>query len=157
MVITAAETTAFFSEPGQMALPAATRIAIAQEGLEDLADLVEFDEQSLIQITDNLCRPGGRVPDPNPNASAGMTIPTPAFVFGAKSQLCLKAACDISRYYETIRHDLRSGNMRWNPVIKTFTEHWNSLTARKDSTNPEVTKISKNLHIMKWTEAPGTV
>ena len=40
MVITAAQTTAFFSEPGQMALPAATQIAIAQEGLEDLADLV---------------------------------------------------------------------------------------------------------------------
>ena len=47
MVITAAQTTAFFSEPGQMALPAATRIAISQEGLEDLADLVDFDERSL--------------------------------------------------------------------------------------------------------------
>ena len=149
MVITAAQTTAFFSEPGQMALPAATRIAIAQEGLEDLADLVEFDERSLKQITDNLRRPGGRVPDPNPNATAGATIPTPAFVFGAKSQLRLKAACDISRYYETTGRDLSSGNMRWNPVIKTFTEHWKSLTARKDATNPEVPKISKNLHIMK--------
>ena len=153
MVITAAQTTAFFSEPGQMALPAATRIAISQEGLKDLADLVEFDERSLRQITDNLRRPGGRVPDPNPNASAGATIPTPAFVFSAKSQLRLKAACDISRYYETTGRDLSSGNMRWNPVIKTFTEHWKSLTARKDATNPEVPKISKNLHIMKWTEA----
>ena len=75
MVITAAQTTAFFSEPGQMALPAATRIAIAQEGLEDLADLVEFDGRSLKQITDNLRRPGGRVPDPDPNAAAGATIP----------------------------------------------------------------------------------
>ena len=111
MVITAAQTTAFFSELGQMALPAATRIPIAQEGLEDLADLVEFDERSLKQITDNLRRPGGRVPDPNPNATAGATIPTPAFVFGAKSQLRLKAACDISRYYETTGRDLSSGNM----------------------------------------------
>ena len=47
MVITSAQTTTFFSEPGQMALPAATRIAIYQEGLEDLADLVEFDERGL--------------------------------------------------------------------------------------------------------------
>ena len=121
MVITSAQTTAFLSKPGQMALPAATRIVIAQEGLEDLADLIEFDERSLRQITDNLRRPGGRVPDPDPNASAGATIPTPAFVFGTKSQLCLKAACDISRYYETTGRDLNSGNMRWNPVIKTFT------------------------------------
>ena len=43
--------------------------------------------------------------------------------------------------------------MRWNPVIKTFTKHWKSLTAQKDATNPEVPKISKNLLIMKWTEA----
>ena len=43
--------------------------------------------------------------------------------------------------------------MRYNPVIKTFTEHWKSLTAQKDATNPEVPKISKTLHIMKWTEA----
>ena len=43
--------------------------------------------------------------------------------------------------------------MCWNPVIKTFTEHWKSLTARKDATDPEVQKISKTLHIMKWTEA----
>ena len=136
MLITAAQMTAFFSKPGQMALPAATRIAIAQEGLKDLADLVEFDDQSLKQITDNLRRPGGRVPDPNPNANAGATITTPAFVFGAKSQLCLKAACDISRYYETTVRDLSSGNMRWNPVIKTFTEHWKSLTALQDWSHP---------------------
>ena len=95
MVITAAQTTAFFSEPGQMALPAATRITVAQEGLEDLADLVEFDKRSLKQITDNLRHPGGRVPDPDPNAAAGTTITTPAFVFGAKSQLRLKSAFDI--------------------------------------------------------------
>ena len=39
------------------------------------------------------------------------------------------------------------------PGHQDITEHWKSLTARKDATNPEVPKISKNLHIMKWTEA----
>ena len=136
-----------------MALPTATRIAIAQEGPEDLADLIEFDERSLKQITDNLRRPGGRVPDPDPNAAAGATIPPPAFVFGAKSQLQLKAAFDISCYYETTGRDLSAGNMQWNPLINTFTKHWKSLIAQKDATNPEVPKIWKILHIMKWTEA----
>ena len=111
MVITATQTTDFFSEPGQMALPAATRIAIAQEGLEDLYDLVEFDERSLKQITDNLRCPGVRVPDPYPNAAAGATIPTPDFVFGAKSQLRLKAAFDIYHYYETTGRDLSAINV----------------------------------------------
>ena len=93
MVITAAQTTAFFSELGQMALYAATRIVIAQEGLEDPADIVEFDERSLKQITDNLRRPGGRVPDPDPNAAAGATIPTPAFVFRTYNNTLLYRYC----------------------------------------------------------------
>ena len=136
-----------------MALPAATHLAIAQEGLEDLSDLVKFDEKSLKQITDKLRRPGGRVPDPDPNAAAGARILAPSFVFGKKSQLCLKAAFDIDRYYETTSRSLSASNMHWNPVIKTFTKHWKPLTARKDATDLEVPNILKTLHIMKWMEA----
>ena len=99
MVVTATQTTAFFTEPLQMALPANTRLAIAQEGLEDLNDLIEFDEKSLKQITENLRLPGGRVPDPDPNAAVGATILTPSFVFGSKRQLRLKTTFNISCYY----------------------------------------------------------
>ena len=84
MVITTAQTTTFFTEPGYMAVPASTPVAITQEGLEDLADIVEFDEKNLKQITNNLRRPGGCVSDPDPNAAAGATILTPDCVFGAK-------------------------------------------------------------------------
>ena len=153
MVFTAAQTTSFFRDQTQMALSQATWDAIAAEGLEDLTDLVEFDPESLKQITDNLRRPGGRVPDPNPNAALGATIPTPAFIFGAKSQLRLKAAIQIAKYYETTGRELTVANMRWNPTIKNFSDHWKSLLARKDATDPDVPKISKTLHIMKWTEA----
>ena len=73
MVITAAQMTDFFTESGYMALPAATHLAISQEGLEDLADLFEFDKKIQKQITDNLRRPGGRVSDPDPNTDAGAT------------------------------------------------------------------------------------
>ena len=99
MVVTDTQTNAFFTEPGQMALPANTRPSTAQEGLEDLDYLVEFDKKSLKQITENFCLPGGRVPDPDPNASVGATIPTPYFVFGAKSRLSLKTAFNIAHYY----------------------------------------------------------
>ena len=153
MVFTAAQTTAFFTDPSQMALPRATRDAIGEEGLNDIDDLVEFDSDSMKQITDNLRRPGGRIPDPDPTAAVGATIRTPTFVFGAKSQVRLAAAIEIAKYYETTGRDLTVSNMRWNPTIKTFNDHWKSLKARKDETNPEVPKISKTLHIMKWTEA----
>ena len=47
MVITSAQTTAFFTEPGNMDIPASTYVAITQEGLEELDDLVEFYEKSI--------------------------------------------------------------------------------------------------------------
>ena len=85
MVFTATQTTTFFTELSQMALPRDTRAAIAEGGLTDIDDLVEFDSDSMKQVTDNLRRPGGGIPDPQPNAVVGATIPTPTFVFGAKS------------------------------------------------------------------------
>ena len=45
MVITADQKTAFFTESGQMDIPADTCVAITQGGLEDLADLVVFDKK----------------------------------------------------------------------------------------------------------------
>ena len=68
-----------------MDLTARTRAAIAAEVLINLSDLVEFNKASLKQISENLRRPGGRVPDPDQPIDDHATIPTPAFVFGAKS------------------------------------------------------------------------
>ena len=153
MVFTAAQITAFFQDNDQLAISPETRVQLATEGLASVDDLSEFDPDSLKQLTDNLRRPGGRIQDPNPNAAQGATIPTPAFIFGAKSQLRLKAAVSIAKYYETVGRLTTAANMRWNPVIRNFNEHWKALKERKDSSNPDVPKISKNLNIMKWTEA----
>ena len=136
-----------------MALAVRKCASISAEGLTDLADLVEFYKASLKQISENLCRPRGRVPDPDQRISAHASIPTPSFVFGTKSQLCLKAAIDSARYYETTGRDMTVGNIIWNQTIKNFVDHWKSLTDRKYSTDPEVPKISKSLPIMKWNKA----
>ena len=65
MVLTNAQTTAFFENADQMAIPRATVLRLAQEGITSADDLLEFDKSSINQIADNLRRPGGRVPDPN--------------------------------------------------------------------------------------------
>ena len=54
IIVTATQTNAFFNKLVQMDLPANICLAIAQEGLEDLDDLVKFDEKSLKQINENL-------------------------------------------------------------------------------------------------------
>ena len=60
-------------------------INIQSKSILDPNDLVDFDKYSIKSISENLRRPGGRVPD--------------TFVFGAKSQICLVVACDLVRYY----------------------------------------------------------
>ena len=70
MVLTAAQTTAFFESPDQLGIPHETIVQIQREGIQAVADLADFEKQELQQLADNLRNPGGRIPDPNPNAAA---------------------------------------------------------------------------------------
>ena len=69
-----------------MGIPHETMVQMQHEGIHSVADLEDFDKDSLQQLVDNLRKPGGQIPDLNPNAVEGATIPTPAFTYGAKSQ-----------------------------------------------------------------------
>jgi hypothetical protein len=153
MVLTAAQILAFFEDDDQMGIPHATIVQLQQEGITTVGDLADFDKTSLQQVADNLRRPGGRVPDPDPGAAVGATIPTPSFVFGAKSHKRLLVACDLVRYYETVGRDLTAPNLQWSNVMKNFDIQWKALKDRQDDDDPEVPKVSKSLSIMKWTEA----
>ena len=93
------------------------------------------------------------MPDPNPGAAEGATIPTPPFVFGAKSQKRLLVACNLVRYYNTVGRNITAANMQWDMVMKNFEIQWKAITDRKDDNEPEVPKITKALPVIKWTEA----
>ena len=86
MVLTGAQTTAFFENNDQIGIPHETMVQMQHEGIHSVADLADFAKDSIQQLADNLRKPGGRIPDPDPNAAEGATIPTPAFTDGAKSQ-----------------------------------------------------------------------
>ena len=153
MVLTINQTTAFFEHDNQMDIPHVTVVQLQAEGITSVADLANFNKDSLQQLADNLRRPGGRVPDPNPTAPAGSTIPTPPFVFGAKSQRRIAVACDLVKYYKTVGRDLTSANLQWNTVMKNFDIQWTALKEKKSEDPPETPKISKALPVIKWTEA----
>ena len=112
MVLTAAQTPAFFENPDQMGIPHKTMVQMQQEGIHVVADLADFEKQSLQQLADNLRKPAGRIPDPNPNTAPGATIPMPAFTCGAKSQKRLTVACDLVRFYQTVGRDLTAANIQ---------------------------------------------
>ena len=136
-----------------MGIPNATVVQLVQDGISTVSDLADFNKNTLQQVADNLRRPGGRIPDPAVGAAVGATIPTPPFVFGAKSHQRLLAACEIVRYYETTGRALTAGNITWTTVVKNFDIQWQALRGRKDGESPEVPKITKALPIIKWTQA----
>jgi hypothetical protein len=137
MVLTIAQQTAFFEEPAQMGLTNATRVALGEEGIVSVDDLSEFDDNDLKQIASNLRRPAAGNP----------------LAFGAKSQNRLKAVAKLLRYYEVTGRTTTAANVRFDPVVKRFTEHWQALTDRKKEDVPDIPKISRALPVTKWTES----
>ena len=85
MVLTAAQNTAFFENPDQMGIPHATVVQLQVEGIGTILDLADFDSETLKQLAENLRKPAGRIPDPNPGAVPGATIPTPHRLPSARS------------------------------------------------------------------------
>ena len=120
MVLTVAQTTSFFEQGAQMGIPHATVIQLQAEGFEAVSDLANFDKDSLQQLPDNLQFPGGQVPDPNPGVAIEAMIPTPSFVFSAKSQKRIAMACDLVHYYNMVGCDLNAVNLQWMPVMKNL-------------------------------------
>jgi hypothetical protein len=137
MVLTVAQTTLFFEDAAQMAIPNGTRLELINEGINTVDDLSEFDKDTIGQIAYNLRRPPAGAP----------------FVFGAKSQKRLIVACELVRYYETVGRTLSAANLQWNTVMKNFEIQWKALMDKKSKDEPETPKISKSLNIMKWSEA----
>ena len=54
MVLTAAQTTAFFKSADQMGVQHVTVVHLAQEGIQSIDDLTDFDKDALQQLADNL-------------------------------------------------------------------------------------------------------
>jgi hypothetical protein len=80
-------------------------------------------------------------------------IPTPPFVFGAKSQKQLVTAAPLLRYYKEVGRASTPENIQWAMVMKNFAAQWKAIKDKKKADAPEVPKITKALPIIKWTEA----
>ena len=132
MVLTAAQTTAFFRNEDQMGIPQETFPRLANEGIVTVADLADFNKTSIKRLADNLNKAG--------------------LVFGAKCEQRLVVASNLVKYYNTTGRDMTAANIRWNNVMKNFESQWQSLEDKKEAAVPEVPKITKALPIIKWTE-----
>ena len=62
MVLTDAQTTAFFKNADQMGVQHAMVVQLALEGIQSVDNLADFDKEALQQLADNLRRPGEESP-----------------------------------------------------------------------------------------------
>ena len=153
MVFTNSHIIAFYEDNDQMSLTRMMRIQLQAEGLENVLYLSEFDEAAIKGITENLRRPWGRTPDPDPITAEGATIRQLPFQFGANSMMRLVGASNIVHYYEAVGREITPSNMKWTTTIKSFVQHWKVLEERKkENDNPEDPKITKNLAVTKWSD-----
>ena len=83
--------------------PAARRIAIQEEGLNVLEDLLEFDKDGIKSLCSSVRKPGGQVPDPN---NLGRLMSNPGFNIPAICEKRLQLACYGARTYDLIGRDL---------------------------------------------------
>jgi hypothetical protein len=153
MPITGAQTTAFFEDQAQMGVPHRTVVKFQEEGINSVDDLVEFHKDTISEVAQNLCRPGGREPNPDENAPPGSKIPAQPFVFSAKSQERFAVAAKLLRYYEKVGRALTAANIQWDPDMKNFNELWKALEGKKKDNEPEVWKVTRTLTIIKWSES----
>ena len=146
MVLTNAQTTAFFTAATQMGLAEAARVALRGEGIDTVEDLSEFQKNHWNQVVTNLKYPAS-LPDPE---NDGQFLRAPTITLGAKSLERLKTASEAVRYYESTGRNLSPGNMHFMNTLRTFALQWQSLCDRSDQTSPSVPKITRNLKVMKW-------
>jgi hypothetical protein len=123
MPLTAAQTTAFFEDAGQMGLQECDSYPSNRKDRYTVDDPMDF-EDSIEQIA-NLRRPAGRL---IPTCSGGW-FGSDTVVFGAKSQQRLISRCKLIRYYD--RWPYHRWKSQWTPVMKNFSEQWKALKTRR--------------------------
>ena len=120
------------------------------EGITDIEDLGEFNDDDFKSIQENLRKPAGTIRDP---ANARNRIPTPSYVLGAKSIKRLKIAAEAVRYYEAVGRDCTAGNMHYQNVLREFGEQWEAILQKEKEDEADVPKITRTLPIVRWTES----
>ena len=111
-----------------MAIPNVTLVQLINEGVTEATDPLDLEKDALKHISDNLCRPVGRVPEINYITPLPLTVkippvPTilnPILVCFAKSQNRLLVACYLILLYEKIGRNFTAYNIQWVPIISNF-------------------------------------
>ena len=134
-----------------MAIPADTvNGGLMAEGITNVMDLEEFNDEDIKSVQENLRKPAGTIVDPD---DENERIARPSYVLGAKSVKRLKIAASAVRYYITVGREITAENMHFQNVLKNFGERWGAIIQKGKMDEPDVPKITRALPIVRWTES----
>ena len=162
MPFTVNQTTNFFEVATQMGLSPVIRARLAQEGLEQIANFVDFKEEQLKDAFKNMrtAIPGipatAEVQDNNGQviqaAVAGVAAIPPVLV-PANCSLRLRVASIAYHYYLSISREPTAANMNYALVLMSFYEEWEALLESIKNDPPEVPLLLKTTTPLKWMES----
>eukprot|EP00957_Ditylum_brightwellii_P044207 3354660-Ditylum_brightwellii.AAC.1 len=134
-----------------MEVVAKTLVELGEEGIKAAKDLAKFDKDTWKQVVENLKRPGGWMKNPHKDANKSHAmVPQTPYLFRAKTQKRLLEAYELMRYYEMVGCRVTVLNTVYKTIIKSFTNQWARLKDRKQQTQPEVPKITRELPVIQW-------
>ena len=128
MVLTNAQTTAFFTDAHQMNLPGRTRIFLQSKGITSPEDLAKFTtKEAWEQVLENCKRPP-QIPDP---ANAALMINDQPYRMPAKSLMRLKVAALAIKYYQDTARPLTAGMLIWGTRLTSFQQQWAAILVER--------------------------
>jgi hypothetical protein len=144
-----AQTLAFFTAAGQIGLDVRTFAFFQSEGIHTINDLYDINSEIIDAIATNARKPPGRIPDPDPNAAVGSTIPTPPYQIAAKSLHLLKISIRVIKYLAKTDRAVEAAHLQWT-VLRDFTEHWSILTTKSKADFTASHRLDKKTACLRW-------
>ena len=121
----------------------ARRVAVQEEGLNTIDDLIEFDDEGIQTLCQSVRKPGGTIVDP---ADATRRIPNPGYSIPAICEKRLKAAAYGARMYNMTGRTITHASLDRDRLRK-FEQHRQLVKEHED---PEkLPEVSRSFGIMK--------
>ena len=123
--------------------PSARRVAIQEEGLQAITDLVEFDDDGIKSVCSSVRKPGGLIDDPN---NPGQHIVNPGFNIPAICEKRLKVACYAAKSYALIGRTINQDGLN-RDRLKLFEQHRKLIKEHNDP--DKMPSVDKSFGIIK--------
>ena len=143
------ETDSFFLDATQMGLSIPVQAALQMEGIIEVDNLLDFDDEQWKTIVSNVKNQAITMSVAQPK-SPPVPIRGISYSIGARSLSLLKVTSESGRYYDSIGRTTGPVNMAWT-TLSYLDFQWKYLLAIKASQyGSGIPKLTKNLKVMKW-------